>query len=95
MTRSELVQRLVQLNPGMTIAQAEKSVSVVLDEISDALTKGNRVELRGFGVFTTRKRKARQGRNPRTGETVSVDAKAVPFFKAGKQLRDRLNGKAA
>jgi integration host factor subunit beta len=90
-TRSELVQRLTQLNSHLTVAQAEKSVSIILDEITSALTKGYRVELRGFGVFTTRDRRSRLGRNPRTGQPVKVEPKKVPFFKAGKQLRDRLN----
>lgn len=92
MTRSDLVQKLVDANPGLSVQQAEQSVHVILDEITQALSFGNRVELRGFGVFTTRKRRARIGRNPRTGDPVKVDAKAVPFFKAGKQLRERLNG---
>jgi integration host factor subunit beta len=73
------------------MAQAEKTVDVILEEITAALAKGQRVELRGFGVFTTRKRQARSGRNPRTGESVQVEAKTIPFFKAGKQLKERLN----
>ncbi|MBL9029485.1 MAG: integration host factor subunit beta [Caedimonas sp.] len=91
MTRSELVQKLIQSNHHLTVAQAEKSITVILDEITSALAKGNRVELRGFGVFTTRSRRSRLGRNPRTGDPVKVDPKRVPFFKTGKQLRDRLN----
>ncbi len=91
MTRSELTQRLTLLNAGLTLSQAEKSVAVILDEITAALAKGNRVELRGFGVFTTRNRRSRIGRNPRTGQAVKVESKKVPFFKAGKQLRERLN----
>ncbi len=91
MTRSELIQKLASMNLGLTSHQAEKSVSTILQEISKALSSGNRVELRGFGVFTTRERQGRIGRNPRTGESVQVAAKAVPFFKAGKQLRQRLN----
>ncbi|MDD2325756.1 MAG: HU family DNA-binding protein, partial [Alphaproteobacteria bacterium] len=67
-------------------------VGTVFDEISNALPLGNRVELRGFGAFSIKRREARQGRNPRTGDAVSVDEKFVPFFKTGKQLRDRLNG---
>ncbi len=93
MTRSELVAKLTELYPNLTNAQAEKSIAIVLDEITQTLAKGGRVELRGFGVFTTRKRGSRIGRNPRTGETVQVESKVVPFFKAGKELRDRLNGK--
>lgn len=91
MTRSELVQRLLSKNNDVTHHQAEAVVGVILEEISEALSKGNRVELRGFGVFSVRKRRARLGRNPKTGEAVSVAAKGVPFFKAGKQLRERLN----
>lgn len=70
----------------------EKVVNVVLGEIGNALAQGDRVELRGFGAFSVRKRDARKGRNPRTGEPVKVPAKAVPFFKAGKELRARVNG---
>jgi len=91
MTRSELINRLLAHNLGISGQQAEKSVEIILQEIVDALSHGNRVELRGFGVFTTRERKARDGRNPRTGETVKVKGKNVPFFKAGKLLRQRLN----
>lgn len=91
MTRSELVLKLLSLKPNLTMAQAEKTVDVILEEITAALAKGQRVELRGFGVFTTRKRQARSGRNPRTGESVQVEAKTIPFFKAGKQLKERLN----
>ena len=92
MTRSELVQRILTKNPTMSLAQAEECVGIFLEEITTALATGNRVELRGFGVFTVRSRRSRLGRNPRTGESVEVEAKAVPFFKAGKQLKDRLNG---
>jgi integration host factor subunit beta len=91
MTRSEIVEKLAQLNPSITLAESEVCVSIILDEIMHALEAGNRVELRGFGVFTTRQRRARLGRNPRTGESVEVEAKAVPFFKAGKDLRNKLN----
>jgi len=91
MTRSELVEKLANLYTNLTPYQAEKSVDIVLNEITTALSKGNRVELRGFGVFTTRQRKSRVGRNPKTGINVEVDEKFVPFFKAGKLLRERLN----
>ena len=91
MTRAELVQKLAQSNVSLTAAQAEKSVEILLHEITSAVAKGQRVELRGFGVFTSRQRKARLGRNPRTGDHVKVEAKKVPFFKAGKQMRDLLN----
>ena len=92
MTRSELIQRVHKLNPGLTIQQAELGVELIFEEIGQALASGGRVELRGFGVFTVRKRGERRGRNPRTGDLVSVNEKFVPFFKAGKQLRERLNG---
>lgn len=91
MTRSELIEKLAALNPTMTVAEAESCLGIVLDEIMNALSAGDRVELRGFGVFTTRQRRSRIGRNPRTGESVEVDAKSVPFFKAGKELRLKLN----
>jgi integration host factor subunit beta len=94
MTRSELVQKLVQSNLSLTLAQAEKSVEILLHDITSAVAKGQRVELRGFGVFTSRQRKARLGRNPRTGDSVKVEAKNVPFFKAGKYMRDLLNKKS-
>ena len=91
MTRAELVQKLTQSNVSLTPAQAEKSVEILFHEITSAVAQGHRVELRGFGVFTSRQRKARLGRNPRTGDHVKVEAKKVPFFKAGKQMRDLLN----
>ena len=91
MLRSELVQKLSDENPHLRPQDLEKVVDVILDEISTALENGSRVELRGFGAFSVRKRDARQGRNPRTGESVKVEEKFVPFFKAGKELRARLN----
>ena len=91
MIRSELVQALVQENPELSAREVEKIVSVFFDEIVGRLTADGRVELRGFGAFSTRARDARTGRNPRTGETVSVDAKRVPYFKPGKEMRVRLN----
>lgn len=93
MTKSELIARITQLNPHLYQSDAERIVSTVFDEITKALSAGKRVELRGFGVFSVRQRNARAGRNPRTGEKVSVEAKAVPFFKAGKKLKDRLNAR--
>lgn len=93
MIRSELVQRLTDSNAGMTVAEIERVVDLFFDGIAGHLAVGGRVELRGFGAFTTRSRDARTGRNPRTGEQVSIDAKRVPFFKPGKEIRDRLNGK--
>ena len=92
MTRSELITRIAQQNPHLYHRDVERIVATVFDEIINALGNGNRVELRGFGAFSIKKRNARVGRNPRTGESVMVDAKSVPFFKTGKQLRDRLNG---
>ncbi len=96
MTRSELIADLASANPHLTGRDIELIVSTVFDEITAALSRGERVELRGFGAFTVKRRNARTGRNPRTGEAVPVDEKAVPFFKAGKELRERVNrGKPA
>lgn len=93
MLRSELVQRLQQeLSPPLRAAEVEEALDVVLDEVASALAQGGRVELRGFGAFSVRKRDARTGRNPRTGATVKVAAKRVPFFKPGKELRLKVNG---
>lgn len=91
MTRSELIARIAQQNPHLYHRDVERIVTTIFDEITDALCDGDRVELRGFGAFSVKHRDARVGRNPRTGESVSVDAKAVPFFKTGKLLRERLN----
>ena len=91
MIRSELEAKLARENPALRQSDVERVVRTFFDAITEQLAAGGRVELRGFGVFTVRKRDARQGRNPRTGEAVSVDGKAVPFFKIGKELRDRLN----
>jgi integration host factor subunit beta len=92
MTKSELIQRLAERNPHLYLRDIEKIVETVFDEITGALARGDRVELRGFGAFSVKSREARTGRNPRTGETVKVDAKRLPFFKTGKALRERLNG---
>jgi len=91
MTKSELIARLAERNPHLYQRDVERIVTTIFDEIAGALARGDRVELRGFGAFSVKKRDARQGRNPRTGEAVAVDSKAVPFFKTGKQLRERLN----
>lgn len=91
MLRSELVQKLAEENPHLRPQDLEQVVDTILEEISSALENGNRVELRGFGAFSVRQRDARTGRNPRTGESVEVEEKYVPFFKAGKELRARLN----
>lgn len=85
---------LAEKNPHLYLRDVEKIVDTIFEEITKALVKGNRVELRGFGAFSVKQRAARTGRNPRTGESVSVEAKRLPFFKTGKALRDRLNGDA-
>lgn len=92
MTKSELIQRISSQNPHLYQRDVERIVATIFDEIGTALAEGKRVELRGFGAFSVKDRGARSGRNPRTGETVFVDAKRIPFFKTGKQLRERLNG---
>jgi integration host factor subunit beta len=91
MIKSELIARLAGENPHLTHRDVERVVTVILDRMTAALEEGGRVELRGFGAFSVRSRPARAGRNPRTGEAVSVKAKHVPFFKSGKELRERLN----
>jgi integration host factor beta subunit len=91
MIRSELVQRVAEENPELLLKDVERLVSAVFDAISDQLVAGGRIELRGFGAFSTRPRDARTGRNPRTGESVDVAAKRVPYFKPGKEMRERLN----
>ena len=93
MTRSELVEKLSQKFGTLPKRDVEKAVDIIFDEITTTLAKGGRVELRGFGEFSVRKRAERMGRNPRTGEKVSVPEKSVPFFKAGKGLKERLNKK--
>ena len=91
MTKSELVQRLAETNPHLYQRDLEVIVTAIFDEIAAALARGDRVELRGFGAFSVKHRDARLGRNPRTGDSVAVAEKHIPFFKTGKQLRDRLN----
>jgi integration host factor subunit beta len=91
MNKSELVAKLAQRNPRLYQNDVDKIVSAILDLITESLRHGHRVELRGFGAFTVRQREARIGRNPRTGDEVSVEQKLVPFFKTGKEMRDRLN----
>ncbi|MBO9500382.1 integration host factor subunit beta [Brevundimonas sp. A19_0] len=91
MIKSELIDKLAAENPHLTQAEVERLVNVILGQMVETLSEGGRVEIRGFGAFSVRHRPARQGRNPRTGETVDVPAKAVPFFKSGKELRERLN----
>ena len=92
MTKSELIAYLAEENPHLYQRDVERIVTTVFDEIALALSKGDRVELRGFGAFSVKNRGSRVGRNPRTGESVQVGAKRVPYFKTGKQLREKLNG---
>ena len=94
MIRSELVRKIADENPQLFQRDVERIVNTLFEEIINALADGDRVELRGFGAFSVKQRDARIGRNPRSGESVEVEAKNVPFFKTGKLLRDRLNGKA-
>ena len=91
MIRSELVEALAADNPELRVEEVEQIVDIFFEEISARLAEGGRVELRGFGTFTTRAREARTGRNPRTGDAVDVPAKRVPYFKPGKEMRERLN----
>ncbi|MGH6836194.1 MAG: integration host factor subunit beta [Methylocella sp.] len=91
MIKSELVQRIANRNPHLYLRDVEKIVNAILDEITSALSRGDRVELRGFGAFSVKHRDARVGRNPRTGAHVPVNEKMVPFFKTGKEMRERLN----
>jgi integration host factor subunit beta len=91
MIKSELVQRIANRNPHLYLRDVEKIVNAILDEITGALSRGDRVELRGFGAFSVKHRDARVGRNPRTGANVPVNEKTVPFFKTGKEMRERLN----
>ncbi len=92
MIKSELIQEIAMRHPHLFQRDVERIVNTILDEITQAMADGHRVELRGFGAFSIKERNGRQGRNPRTGEPVSVEAKRVPFFKTGKELRERLNG---
>ncbi len=91
MIKSELIQKLAEENPHLFQRDIENIVDAILDQVGDALARGDRVELRGFGAFSVKNRPARVGRNPRTGEKVAVEEKFVPQFKAGKEIRERLN----
>ncbi|MCG8491846.1 MAG: integration host factor subunit beta [Sneathiellales bacterium] len=91
MIKSELIAILAEKNPHLYLRDVERIVTTIFNEISDAMARGDRVELRGFGAFSTKERSARVGRNPRTGAAVQVDKKYVPYFKCGKELRERLN----
>lgn len=95
MTKSELILKLAEMNPHLYQSHAEQIVDTIFEEITKALATGSRVELRGFGAFSVKQRKSRLGRNPRTGETVQVEDKKVPFFKIGKKMHERLNGIAS
>ncbi len=94
MVKSELIARLAELNPHLFQRDVERIVSTIFDEISMALARGDRVELRGFGTFSVKQRQPRTARNPRTGQSVHVGEKHIPFFKTGKELRERLNDSA-
>jgi integration host factor subunit beta len=91
MIKSELVQRIAAAHPHLYQRDVEQIVNAILDEVTEALARGDRVELRGFGAFSVKARPARVGRNPRTGDKVPVEEKSVPFFKTGKEMRERLN----
>ena len=93
MIKSELILRVAQIYPHLYQRDVEAIVNRLLDEIGDAMGRGDRVELRGFGTFSVKQREARIGRNPRSGESVAVAKKHAPFFKTGKDLRERMNRK--
>ena len=95
MTKSDLIQKLAEANPHLYQRDVEVIVTAIFGEITAALARGDRVELRGFGAFSVKQRDARVGRNPRTGASVRVAEKRIPFFKTGKQLRDRLHNQTA
>jgi integration host factor subunit beta len=94
MIKSELVQKIADKSPHLYHRDIERIVNTILDEVIAAMKDGNRIELRGFGTFSVKSRNARMGRNPRTGSAVEVIAKRVPFYKTGKELRERLNAKS-
>ena len=91
MIKSELVEKIAEENPHLLQRDVERIIGTIFEQITQAISSGNRVELRGFGAFSSKKREGRVGRNPRTGESVNVEEKQVPFFKTGKNLRKRLN----
>ena len=93
MTKAELVDKIAEKKPGLTRKQVEVVVNTVLEGIKDALSREDKVEIRGFGSFRVRHRRAKEGRNPKTGETVQVPPKKVPFFKAGKEMREMVDGR--
>lgn len=94
MTKSELVQKLMDVNGLLSRKDSELVVNLIFDSMTDALKRGEKVEIRGFGSFTIRERDAREARNPKSGEIVRITAKKTPFFKTGKELRERVNGEA-
>lgn len=91
MTKSELVERIVERNSMLTRKESEMIINIVFDSMTEALQSGDKVEIRGFGSFTVRERGAREARNPKSGEVVDIPAKKVPFFKTGKELRERVD----
>ena len=91
MTKSELIERIVETNSMLNLKSSEILVNTVFDSIEEALRAGDKVEIRGFGSFTIRERLGRQARNPKSGEVVTIPAKKTPFFKTGKELRERVN----
>ncbi|MDD4556089.1 MAG: integration host factor subunit beta [Alphaproteobacteria bacterium] len=93
MTKSELIERVASKNPHLAVKEVEKIVSVIFNNIIDTLAKGDRIEFRGFGAFSVRKRPSRIAKNPRSGEKVSVEERNIPHFKTGKQLHELLNSK--
>ena len=95
MTKSELIEKVVQTHGMLNMKVSEALVNTVFDSIEEALKTGDKVEIRGFGSFTIRERSGREARNPKSGEIVRIPAKKTPFFKTGKELRERLNGKSS
>ena len=94
MTKSELVEKLAETHGILSMKEAETVINIVFDGIADALNSGEKVEIRGFGSFTVRERDGREARNPKSGEVVKIPPKKTPFFKTGKELRERVNGGA-
>ncbi|MAZ65873.1 MAG: integration host factor subunit beta [Kangiellaceae bacterium] len=91
MTKSELIERIATMQPDLQFKDVESGVKMILDMMSDSLSQGERIEIRGFGSFSLHYRAPRVGRNPKTGDSVTLDAKYVPHFKPGKELRERVN----
>ncbi|WP_276613231.1 integration host factor subunit beta [Nitrincola schmidtii] len=91
MTKSELIERLIEQHPQLSVKDVEVAVKTMLDHMTESLANGDRIEIRGFGSFSLHYRAPRIGRNPKTGESVSLDAKYVPHFKPGKEMRDQVN----